>query len=424
MNAHSQKSVPTPPGPKTDPCPRRQVRPALPLLVLLAAVLVLVSAPALSALTRTSATLLQLDPGIDLWITASSGTSTAVTIPAGFFCPDSPSWSGTLFLAGEPLVTDRPTETGAADTVIERLDTAIFDSNGVATTRIQVRAISLTSTDIVTVNPCDGVQKSWEVKGVQLRPRTSEEIANGDFITELTIQRGAHGDGGTFSGTLEVPAKIVFTHGSEVRELPQDVTFLIPAQSEPAPPWASAPGSGGLVVTDDVTVDVDCDGVPETQLPGTSNFHPGWDSSGGTTVAVSVNHDAGDHLHWVGPLPDGDDGGGGDECPSKDSIETDPDCCEVQEPVGTLLVVGASDASTLEVRNERLTTEPIDSSCQLLVTDLRLQSLGAQACNARDLVVFEGLRRVPFRVQSTSPCVLSFVRGGGEAPEPVLYRQE
>jgi hypothetical protein len=48
-------------------------------------------------------------------------------------------------LRGLPLTTGAPGQIGSTDTIVERLDDAVFDAKGTAVTRIQFRALSLVS---------------------------------------------------------------------------------------------------------------------------------------------------------------------------------------------------------------------------------------------------------------------------------------
>ncbi len=87
--------------------------------------------------------------GIDLFTTTSNGSTyydfAQNPIPAGFFCKGSKAFTSRVALKGLPLATGSPGQLWGADTVIERLDDAALDANGVAATRIQMRALSLVS---------------------------------------------------------------------------------------------------------------------------------------------------------------------------------------------------------------------------------------------------------------------------------------
>ena len=97
--------------------------------------------PALAAPVST------VESGIDVWWTPGDGTSfidfAKRPIPKGFFCPRSEAFTGKIILRGSPLATGRPGELGGADTIVQRLDNATFGPNGVAETRIQLRALQM-----------------------------------------------------------------------------------------------------------------------------------------------------------------------------------------------------------------------------------------------------------------------------------------
>ena len=89
-----------------------------------------------------------VENGADLWHSVSGYTFTSFSeqpIPAGFFCKRSAPFTGRVVLRGVPLATEVPGQLHNADTVIERLDDATFDENGVATTRLRFKALSLAS---------------------------------------------------------------------------------------------------------------------------------------------------------------------------------------------------------------------------------------------------------------------------------------
>src|SRR5436305_5639784 len=88
--------------------------------------------------------------GIDLWATQGDGRTffdfKLSPIPAGFFCAKSAPFEGRVVFQGAPVSTGVTRELGNADTIVERLDDAVFDKRGVASTRIQVRALNLMGT--------------------------------------------------------------------------------------------------------------------------------------------------------------------------------------------------------------------------------------------------------------------------------------
>ena len=72
--------------------------------------------------------------GIDVFTTAGDGRTfydfSHNPIPAGFFCKGSKAFTGRVAFKGLPLTTEAPGQLWGADTVIERLDDAVFDDKG------------------------------------------------------------------------------------------------------------------------------------------------------------------------------------------------------------------------------------------------------------------------------------------------------
>ena len=73
--------------------------------------------------------------GIDLWQTKGDGSTYADfsknVIPAGFFCFKSEPFTGRVIFRGTPIVTDSPKALADADTIVHRLDDAVFNRRGV-----------------------------------------------------------------------------------------------------------------------------------------------------------------------------------------------------------------------------------------------------------------------------------------------------
>ena len=92
-----------------------------------------------------------IESGVDLWATAGGELSftsfSSEPIPADFFCPGSEPFSAKVTFRGRPLVTEPANSLGAVDTIVRRLDDAVFDAQRIATTRIQVMALSLVATE-------------------------------------------------------------------------------------------------------------------------------------------------------------------------------------------------------------------------------------------------------------------------------------
>src|SRR5215208_2456595 len=87
--------------------------------------------------------------GIDVFTTLGDGKtfydSAQNPIPAGFFCNRSKAFTGRVEFKGLPLATAQPGQLWDADTVVERLHDAVFNTQGVAVTGLQFRALSLVS---------------------------------------------------------------------------------------------------------------------------------------------------------------------------------------------------------------------------------------------------------------------------------------
>jgi hypothetical protein len=208
--------------------------------------------------------------GIDVWRTTGDG-STFISlakspIPGGFFCAGSAPFAGRIELRGEPLVTEVPGALGAADTIVQRLDNAAFNKRGQAVTRLQFRALSLKSLAPIETS-CGKFDASVRLDGVQP-------------LTRMVITRRSE-DGGTFSAPLALNVKVSFTPvgrvSNEVLEMPVEVRF----PANPNFPWRTktvTPMPAGFV-----KVDTDGDRVPDTYIPGTSNFYAGQSSRGAQT---------------------------------------------------------------------------------------------------------------------------------------------
>ena len=199
--------------------------------------------------------------GVDLWQTPADGTSfmsfAEDPIPTGFFCSTSESFTGTIRFRGVPLATVPENALGDSDTVVQRLDDATFNDRGVARTRVQVKALSLASIAPIETG-CGLFNVSVSLYGEQP-------------TTEMKIVR-EEATGGHFVAPLELNVRLVFTpadgEGSEALELLDNVQF--PGMSIP---WTSnVPLERNFGKPGFVQVDTDGDVVPDTFVPGTSNF--------------------------------------------------------------------------------------------------------------------------------------------------------
>lgn len=207
-----------------------------------------------------------IQSGIDPFRTPGNGKTftdfSQNPIPAGFFCPKSAPFTGRVAFRGVPIVTGEPGALGKTDTIVQRLDDAVFDKNGVARTRVQIRALHL-----VSIEP---IRTACGAYNVEVRLNGEQPITNMRIVRE-------NENGGRFFTPLAVNSKLVFTpvrgSSNEILEIIDNVRF--PAHQ--GRPWADqAAPNRGVRRTGFVQVDTDNDRVPDTFLPGTSvNFFAG-----------------------------------------------------------------------------------------------------------------------------------------------------
>jgi len=208
--------------------------------------------------------------GTDVWETVTGFTYSSFDrnpIPAGFFCPDSKAFTGKVSLQGEPLKTAPAGSLGSIDTIVRRLDDAVFNENGEARTRIQLLALSLAS-----VKPIDTGCGLYNV---------SASLAGEQPVTEMKILRTSDG-GGSYVAPLELNVKLVFTPVSgkgERRELVNRIS--LGAGSNSVWSYAKQAPHGP------VRVDTNGDGSPDTLMPASSNFLAGVAPAQQTTTGTA-----------------------------------------------------------------------------------------------------------------------------------------
>ncbi len=207
--------------------------------------------------------------GIDAFTTIDNGKTfydfASTPIPAGFFCNKSAAFTGSIAFKGLPLTTAAPGQLRGADTVIERLDDAVFDARGTASTRIQFRALSLVSSAPIRT-ACGAFHVYATLAGKQR-------------VTTMSILR-THAEGGSFSAPLAVNVRLTFipvkAQSKTPRKLELTGRFTFPAATLP---WSIKGGSHTRQVTS-AHVDTNGDLAPDTLLRGTANFWPGWSPNG------------------------------------------------------------------------------------------------------------------------------------------------
>ena len=201
-----------------------------------------------------------IQSGIDPWHTPGNGQTfidfSKNPIPAGFFCFKSAPHTGQIIFKGVPIATAEPGALGRTDTIVHRLDDAVFDKNGVARTRIQVRALHLVSVEPIQT-ACGAYIAEVHLNGEQP-------------VTSMRIVR-ENENGGRFFAPLAINGKLVFKPvkggSTELLEVPRNVRFPVGQGIS----WAErfAPKEG-VRWNGFVQVDTDNDRVPDTFLPGTS----------------------------------------------------------------------------------------------------------------------------------------------------------
>ena len=234
--------------------------------------------------------------GIDTFTTTANGTTfydfAYHPIPAGFFCKSSAAFTARVALKGLPLETGAPRQLHGADTVIERLDDAAFDSTGTAVTRIQFRALSM-----VSIAPIKTACGSFHIY-VTLAGKQPE--------TTMRIIRTSEG-GGHFLAPLVANARLSFISVKPNRDKSARKLELTSSVSFPASPipWSTTGGAATKRVGS-VLVDTNGDLTPDTLLFGSTGFWPGWKPGPAVKTYGCVQcepptcHDASGETHCTG----------------------------------------------------------------------------------------------------------------------------
>jgi hypothetical protein len=142
-----------------------------------------------------------LTPGFDYWQTLGSGATgyafDTEPLPKGFFCAASEAFAGVVYFSGLPLRTEPADILGTTDTVIERMDEAVFNKQGFATTRIRARALNLAAENLIKTS-CG----AWKVTAT---------LADRQPVTNLVFHR-TNPLGGTFKADLRLRVQMTFSN--------------------------------------------------------------------------------------------------------------------------------------------------------------------------------------------------------------------
>lgn len=199
--------------------------------------------------------------GIDSWTTRGDGSSStdfsAEPIPASFFCRGSQAFTGKVVWRGAPVATDDPQV--AVDTIIQRLDDASFSRLGQATTRVQVRALNLESVAPIRTE-CGSYHVRASLAGPQ--PTTRMQI----FLEGR--------EGGRYLAPLALNVRLTFTPADRKAGRTLELTRRIRLGADARARWAFDTNKSSRPART-ILVDSDGDGIPETELPRSSNFAAG-----------------------------------------------------------------------------------------------------------------------------------------------------
>jgi hypothetical protein len=204
--------------------------------------------------------------GVDMWTTVQGFAQTSFAkdpLPAGFFCDGSAPFTGRVIMRGAPVAM-KPTLNQPVDTVVARLDDAAFNAKGEATTRIQLKALSLASVEPVETS-CG-------------RYSVAAHLAGEQPVTTMKILK-TNDNGGTYSAPLALNVELVFTPaGGDVRNQ-RTVARTIHLGPGSSSVWSFAkkPAYDGPI-----WIDSNGDGKPDTQVRG-SKFIAGMSPGQGET---------------------------------------------------------------------------------------------------------------------------------------------
>ena len=202
--------------------------------------------------------------GSDLWMTKGDGSTFAdfskQPIPAGFFCNKSETFTGRIVLKGIPIASSQPGALGATDTIIQRLDDAVFNKNGVAVTRIQMRAMQFQSVAPVQT-ACGQYNVFLTLDGQQP-------------VTTMRIVRDNE-KGGRFFAPIFVNVKLSFKPVGKATTEALEFHKVLRFPPAVNAPWSAARVNTGAAREGFLKVDTDSDGIPDTFVPGTSNITAG-----------------------------------------------------------------------------------------------------------------------------------------------------
>jgi len=202
----------------------------------------------------------RIPAGFDTWETLGGGLTymsfEEEPIPADFFCEGCAAFTGRISIDGVPLATDPPGLFGRTDTIIERLDEAVFEGD-TAFSRIRVKAMHL-----IADQPLYNPGGAWDIT-VGLTP--DQPVTTVDYTKK-------NANSGVFNAELVLNVRLTFTNqDGDVRSIDRTVHFNGFDQApytllDPAAPTRfgkRADGERGMV---SFMVDTDADGQPDSPM--------------------------------------------------------------------------------------------------------------------------------------------------------------
>jgi len=211
--------------------------------------------------------------GYDNWVTIGGGATfmdfADEPIPADFFCAGSATFDGRMNFEGIPLASDPPGALGVTDTIVERLDDAVF-TDGEAMSRLRVKAMHLESRDLF-----DSACGSWAVRAGLAKTQPTTTI----------VYRQLDDMAGTFDAEIVINVQLTFTNiddPTDVRVMERTVHFAellqAPYSFSKIANGPSAPERvmGKRSAQRQVMVDTNADNLPDTALKAQVNNNNGW----------------------------------------------------------------------------------------------------------------------------------------------------
>jgi hypothetical protein len=222
--------------------------------LMMLAVLVLLAVPALAqdVITR----------GTDPWYTAPDGSSyTDLNLPAGFLDKDCSGYQGHVVLAGVPVEAKPADAYYYGDTLVERLEDAVFDANGVAKVKIVVRGLHFKGADALKTD-CG----EWSA---------DVGLAKEQTPTEMTIVR-ENENGGYFTAPISVDTVWTFTRSSDGAVRTLNTSNIL--TSDEKSPWQAGTCTKAAAVTrKPALINATNHGKPSLKIAAISRgFNPGF----------------------------------------------------------------------------------------------------------------------------------------------------